>query len=227
MSVSRSSLPASTRRITPMAVTSLEIDATRTGSSAVTARCVAVSAKPWVWTEVTPVRSKAMRTLAIGWPAAATRVAASNSPSMQIADTRHFMILFIAVSLHQAGCCDGPAWQPGLRRSVAGRATRADGSWLFGIAALDLADQVVEDARVLGIQGVAAHAAEMVVERAHHALRIVQRIADRGQRHPWIKAGRRIGQGGERIGPQAEAIGGECRPRKQRAGIDLARGRHG
>ncbi len=65
-SASRSSLPASTSRITPMATTSLEIDATRAGSSAVTLRPVARSATPATRTAVSPRLSKAMRTAASG-----------------------------------------------------------------------------------------------------------------------------------------------------------------
>ena len=66
-------MPASTSRITPIAVTSFEIEAIRTTLSGVTARLAAASARPSLWTEVTPSLSKVTRTVAAGCAAAAAR----------------------------------------------------------------------------------------------------------------------------------------------------------
>ena len=54
---------------TPMDTASLLIDAMRTGSSAVSARCAATLANPSACTLVSPLRSKATRTRATGLPA--------------------------------------------------------------------------------------------------------------------------------------------------------------
>jgi hypothetical protein len=70
-SLSRSSLPCSTSRITPIVVTILEIDAIRTGSSGVTPRLTAGSAKPSARADVSPLRSKVTRTEATGCAALA------------------------------------------------------------------------------------------------------------------------------------------------------------
>ena len=70
-SASRSSVPSSTSRITPIASTSLLIEAIRTGSSMLIARLVAGSAWPKVWVAMMPSRSKATRTRATGSPGSA------------------------------------------------------------------------------------------------------------------------------------------------------------
>src|SRR6185437_10825247 len=97
---------------------------------------------------------------------------------------------------------------------------------LLGGAALDLADEVVEDTQVLGIEGVAAHAAEMVAERAHRGRWIIERIPDHAQCRPGIEAGRWIEPLETRVGPQPETCGRERRPREQWARIVLPRWRH-
>src|SRR6185312_9243244 len=92
----------------------------------------------------------------------------------------------------------------------------------FRGAALDLSDQVVEDAQVLGVQRVAAAATEMIMERAHCGLRIVHRITDDRQRRPRVEAWRRGETFEAWIGPQAETVCGQRRPWEQRARVILA-----
>src|SRR5690606_18595314 len=90
-SASRSSLPASTSRITPIAVTSLEIDAIRTGSSALTRRPVALSARPCAWVEMTPSRSNPTRTVATGSAAVATGAASRSRTSRVVRVMRRIL----------------------------------------------------------------------------------------------------------------------------------------
>src|SRR5690606_5767007 len=90
-SASRSSTPASTRRITPIAVTSLDMDAMRTGSSAVTSRPVALSARPAVRLAVMPSRSKATRTVATGSSARARGAARSSRRGRAIRSMRRML----------------------------------------------------------------------------------------------------------------------------------------
>ena len=96
----------------------------------------------------------------------------------------------------------------------------------MGRPGFDLAGQVVEDAQVVGVQHVAAGAAKVVVEGAHHGGAVIQRVADRSQRQPRVEAGRWGGQAGQRVRPQAETGCGKRRPWKQRARVVLAGGRH-
>src|SRR5204863_9867627 len=80
-SASRSSLPCSTRRITPIATTSFEMEAIRTGSSAVTGRDAEMSASPFALTDTSPPALNSIRTAATGSGAAASRSAAAIMPA--------------------------------------------------------------------------------------------------------------------------------------------------
>src|SRR5690606_10253526 len=90
-SASRSSVPASTSRMTPIAVTSLEMDATRTGSSTVTVRPASLSARPSACVAVMPSRSKATRTVATGSEACASGAAANNRAVSAILSMRRMV----------------------------------------------------------------------------------------------------------------------------------------